>query len=105
VELLDLDISTAASKSYNLQSALNFPAQKRQPLELTERQLSWPFDQEIWEDEVDFMRAKNPSKCPSVEKTASRAPGEENLLRMEDLVRAAYLAAPEKPSALPTLSR
>lgn len=63
VELLDLDVSTGASKNYNLQSALNFPARKVQEAELDKDKFRWPFELEIWEDEIDFMRAKNPSKC------------------------------------------
>jgi hypothetical protein len=63
VQLLDLDISTSAAKNYNLQSALNFPA-KKIPENLAEKdKLRWPFEDEIWEDEIDFMKAKNPSKC------------------------------------------
>jgi hypothetical protein len=70
VELLDLDISTAASKNYNLQSALNFPVAKQDEEKLDEHRMRWPFDEELWEDEIDFMKAKNPSKC-AVAKTAS----------------------------------
>jgi hypothetical protein len=70
VELLDLDISTAAAKNYNLQSALNFPTEKHEQAELDEHQLRWPFDTEIWEDEIDFMKAKSPSKC-ALTKTAA----------------------------------
>lgn len=63
VELLDLDVSTGAAKNYNLQSALNFPAKKQEQAKLDAQKLRWPFEQEIWEDEIDFMKAKNPSKC------------------------------------------
>ncbi|MGZ3738826.1 MAG: hypothetical protein ACXVB9_05605, partial [Bdellovibrionota bacterium] len=63
VELLDLDISTGAAKNYNLQSALNFPARKQEQAKADEDKLRWPFQSEIWEDEIDFMKAKNPSKC------------------------------------------
>ncbi len=63
VELLDLDISTSASKNYNRQSALNFPAHKVEEAELDKDKFRWPFESEVWEDEIDFMRAKNPSKC------------------------------------------
>jgi hypothetical protein len=63
VELLDLDISTGAAKNYNLQSALNFPTKKQDQAKADMEKLRWPFEQEIWEDEIDFMKAKNPSKC------------------------------------------
>lgn len=63
VELLDLDVSTGASKNYNLQSALNFPARKAPTVEADQDKFRWPFETEIWEDEIDFMKAKNPSKC------------------------------------------
>lgn len=63
VELLDLDVSTGASKNYNLQSALNFPARKVQEAEADMEKFRWPYETEIWEDEIDFMRSKNPSKC------------------------------------------
>ena len=63
VELLDLDISTGAAKNYNLQSALNFPTKKQEQTKADLEKMRWPFEQEIWEDEIDFMKAKNPSKC------------------------------------------
>jgi hypothetical protein len=63
IELLDLDISTGAAKNYNVQSALNFPARKPAELEAEQDKFRWPYEEEIWEDEIDFMRAKNPSKC------------------------------------------
>jgi len=66
IELLDLDISTGASKNYNLQSALNFPARKMPEQAADQNKFRWPYEEEIWEDEIDFMRAKNPSKCAVV---------------------------------------
>lgn len=63
VELLDLDISTGAAKNYNLQSALNFPARKAEELALDADKFRWPYEEEIWEDEIDFMRSKKASKC------------------------------------------
>jgi|GEM_PF-5762224 len=63
VELLDLDISTGAAKNYNLQSALNFPAHKSEEQALDTDKFRWPYEEEIWEDEIDFMRSKKPSKC------------------------------------------
>lgn len=63
LELLDLDISTGSAKNYNLQSALNFPARKAPELTTEADKFHWPYEDEIWEDEIDFMRAKNPSKC------------------------------------------
>ncbi len=63
VELLDLDISTSAAKTYNLQSALNFPAHSPVEAEADIEKLRWPFENEIWADEIDFMKAKNPTKC------------------------------------------
>lgn len=68
-ELLGLDVSTAASKDFNLQSALNFPARKPASDALVEDKFHWPFEQEIWEDELDFLKMKNPSKCAAVAKT------------------------------------
>jgi hypothetical protein len=62
-ELMGLDSATSASKDYNLQNALNFPVRKLATTEVQKNQLLWPFEQEIWEDELDSMRMKNPSKC------------------------------------------
>ena len=62
-ELLGLDIATAASKNYNLQSALNFPVRKLASAELEKDKFHWPFEDEIWEDELDYLKMKNPSKC------------------------------------------
>jgi hypothetical protein len=68
-ELLGLDVSTAAAKDYNLQNALNFPARRPAAQEaLAKDKFHWPFEQEIWEDEIDFLKMKNPSKCASVAK-------------------------------------
>jgi len=63
VELLDLDISTSAAKNFNLHSALNFPAHKVEEAAADKDKFHWPFENEVWEDEIDFMKAKNPSKC------------------------------------------
>jgi hypothetical protein len=63
VELLDLDISTAASKNYNMQSAMNFPVHQQDEAKLEKDQFHWPFQDEVWEDELDFLKMKNPSKC------------------------------------------
>jgi hypothetical protein len=63
VELLDLDISTAASKNYNMQSAMNFPVKKQEETKVEKDQFHWPFQDEVWEDELDFLKMKNPSKC------------------------------------------
>jgi hypothetical protein len=65
LELLDLDISTAAAKNYNVQSALNFPVRKLAEVKVEEDRFHWPFENEVWEDELDFLKMKNPSKCAS----------------------------------------
>jgi hypothetical protein len=66
VELLGLDVATGATKNFNLQSALNFPARKPASAEFDEERLHWPFEDEIWEDELDFLKMKNPSKCAAL---------------------------------------
>ncbi|MGZ3712856.1 MAG: hypothetical protein ACXVBE_13920, partial [Bdellovibrionota bacterium] len=62
-ELMGLDLATNAAKDYNLQNALNFPVRKLAATEPQKNQVLWPFEQEIWEDELDSLRMKNPSKC------------------------------------------
>lgn len=62
-ELMGLDLSTSAAKDFNLQNALNFPVRKLAATEPKKDQVLWPFEQEIWEDELDSLRMKNPSKC------------------------------------------
>ena len=62
-ELLSLDVATGASKDFNLQSALNFPVRRPAAVELGKNQFLWPFELEIWEDELDSIRMTNPSKC------------------------------------------
>jgi hypothetical protein len=64
MELLELDISTSATKNFDVQSALNFPVQKEEEASFDTEKLRWPFEDEVWLDEIDFMKAKNPSKCP-----------------------------------------
>lgn len=64
-ELLGLDLATSASKNFNLQSALNFPVRKLAEVEMEKDKFHWPFEDEIWEDELDFLKMKNPSKCAS----------------------------------------
>lgn len=67
-ELLGLDVSTAATRDFNLQSALNFPARRASAEALAKDKFHWPFEQEVWEDELDFLKIKNPSKCAAVAK-------------------------------------
>jgi len=64
-ELLGLDLATSASRNFNLQSALNFPVRKLASEELEKDKIHWTFEQEIWEDELDYLKMKNPSKCAS----------------------------------------
>jgi tetratricopeptide (TPR) repeat protein len=66
LELLSLDVATGASKNFNLQSAMNFPVRKLASAEIDQEKLHWPFEDEIWEDELDFLKMKNPSKCANV---------------------------------------
>jgi hypothetical protein len=66
VELLSLDVATGASRNFNLQSALNFPVRKLASTEVEDEKFHWPFEDEIWEDELDFLKMKNPSKCANV---------------------------------------
>ncbi len=65
LELLDLDITTAAARNYNMQSALNFPVRELAQVKIQEDKFHWPFEDEVWEDELDFLKMKNPSKCAS----------------------------------------
>lgn len=71
VQLLDLDISTSAAKNFNLQSALNFPARKPASIEADVEKFHWPFEEEVWQDEIDFMKSKNPSKCATTATAAN----------------------------------
>lgn len=64
-ELLGLDLATSASRNFNLQSALNFPVRKLAANEVEKDKFHWPFEQEIWEDELDYLKMKNTSKCAS----------------------------------------
>lgn len=65
-ELLGLDLATAATRNFNLQSAMNFPVRRPAAVE-DNNQFYWPFEQEIWEDELDFLKMKNPSKCAAAQ--------------------------------------
>lgn len=65
-ELLGLDVTTSATKDFHLQSALNFPARRPAQEELAEDRFHWPFEEEVWEDELDHLKVKNPSKCAAV---------------------------------------
>jgi hypothetical protein len=76
LELLDLDISTAAARNYNMQSALNFPVRELAQLKIEEDRFHWPFENEVWEDELDFLKMKNPSKCASAYLPESTTPVE-----------------------------
>jgi hypothetical protein len=66
VELLSLDVATGATRNFNLQSAMNFPVRKIATVEIEQDRFHWPFEDEIWEDELDFLKMKNPSKCARV---------------------------------------
>lgn len=65
-ELLGLDVTTTATKDFHLQSALNFPARRPAQEELADSRFHWPFEDEVWEDELDHLKVKNPSKCAAV---------------------------------------
>jgi len=64
-KLLLLDISSQATTDNTLQSALNYPATKKSEEEKISsmQKVRWSFEQEIWEDELEFLKVKNPSKC------------------------------------------
>jgi hypothetical protein len=66
VDLIDLDIATNATKNFNLQSALNFPVREPAEAKRDDEKLHWPFENEVWEDELEFLKMKNPSKCAQV---------------------------------------
>ncbi|MCO5144231.1 MAG: hypothetical protein M9962_14170 [Oligoflexia bacterium] len=63
LELIALDIDTSAAKNFNLQSALNFPVKPLSQDLIQDDKLHWPFEDEIWEDELDYLKMKNPSRC------------------------------------------
>lgn len=73
-ELLGLDVATSASKNFNIQSALNFPVRKLAQEEIARDKFHWPFEDEVWEDELDYLKMKNPSKCSAVTKVTSNNP-------------------------------
>lgn len=64
-EYLHLDIAASADINHSLQSAMNYPVlpeKKEEPLPVTINR--WAFeDNEFWEDEIGWLRVKNPSKC------------------------------------------
>jgi hypothetical protein len=62
-ELLSLDIASQAARNFHLQSALNFPVRRLAAEERTKDFFHWPFEDEVWEDELDFLTMKNPSRC------------------------------------------
>ncbi len=70
-ELMKLDVATQASEQYNLQSALNFPARSIASTPTPADKLSWGFQNEVWEDELDDLVAKNPSRCVDKKSIAS----------------------------------
>lgn len=65
-ELLAIDVATGASRNFNMQSALNFPVKKVEEAKVDQEKLHWPFEDEIWEDELDHLKTQNPSKCAKV---------------------------------------
>ena len=63
VELFALDNAASATKNFQTQSALNFPVQVPQKNSKNRQMLYWPFEQEVWEDELDDLKVKTASKC------------------------------------------
>lgn len=65
VEYLQLDISASADMNASLQAAMNYPEIPEQEEEdIPASKARWPFeDNEYWEDEIAWLKSKNPSKC------------------------------------------
>lgn len=64
LDLLEIDIASAGSTSFQLEAALNFPAGRKSPPPNLENKNHWGFEGEIWEDELDHLVVKTNSKCP-----------------------------------------
>lgn len=64
-EYLHLDIAASADINQSLQAAMNYPVlpeKEEVPMPATINR--WAFeDNEFWEDEIGWLRVKNPSKC------------------------------------------
>lgn len=64
-EYLHLDIAASADINQSLQAAMNYPVlpeKEEEPMPVTINR--WAFeDNEFWEDEIGWLRIKNPSKC------------------------------------------
>lgn len=66
-ELLLVDIATDASSEHSIQNALNFSidalADEEEERELERFQQRWPYEREIWEDELAYLSVSTPSRC------------------------------------------
>lgn len=63
-ELMQLDIAAKASSEIHLQSALNFPVRapaSEAPIPANKN--DWGYRQELWEDELESLESKLPSRC------------------------------------------
>lgn len=63
LELMNLDITTQASAEYSKQAALNYPLLEARSGEFDSDHILWSFHTEVWEDELEFLRARNSTRC------------------------------------------
>ncbi len=77
-DLIQVDIATRATKDFTMQNALNFPISKEVTPELNGKIL-WPYESEVWEDELDDLRIKGDGKCANrnLASVAAEAPSSE----------------------------
>ena len=66
-DLIRLDIGTKATKDFSLQSALNFPIKPNERSAELKNKILWPYENEVWEDELDYLRIKGDGKCANRE--------------------------------------
>lgn len=71
-ELLLVDIATAASSEHSVQNALNFDinglSADEEERNLEKFQMRWPYEREIWEDELAYLSVSTPSRCINKQK-------------------------------------
>lgn len=62
-DLIHLDVASRAANDFDLQSALNFPVASESIAPEKRGRMLWPYHQEVWEDEMDFLKVRGDGEC------------------------------------------
>ncbi|NUM89635.1 MAG: hypothetical protein HUU37_10555 [Bdellovibrionales bacterium] len=62
-DLIQLDVASRAAADIQIQSALNYPVAAESVAPEKRGRMLWPYHQEVWEDELDFLKVRGEGEC------------------------------------------